>query len=149
VGEGRLLPRAAEQVGRAGLDWVELPGRLEHDRIRELFSASSLYLSPATQESFGIAALEARCSGLPVVARTQSGSGEFVTSGVDGVLGRSDAELVDALVALVSDPDALAAMRERCRAMPDLGWDRAVARNAELYDAAAAVVGRPPVGAAR
>jgi hypothetical protein len=52
------------------LDWVSLPGRLDAAALRELYTAADVYVAPAVLEAFGIAALEARAAGLPVVART-------------------------------------------------------------------------------
>ena len=43
------------------------------------------HVSLATMESFGIAALEARAAGLPVVALRRGGVREFVEDGVDGL----------------------------------------------------------------
>ena len=89
--------------------WVELPGRLPRTEIRALYERADLFVAPATLESFGIAALEARCAGLPVLARTAGGIGEFVGARPDGLLAGSDGDLVRDLVRLAADP----AERER------------------------------------
>ena len=70
-------------------DVVELVGRLTRDEIRELFSSADIFVAPANLESFGIAALEARCAGLPVVAKARTGIREFVEHGREGLLARS------------------------------------------------------------
>ncbi|WP_369818866.1 glycosyltransferase [Phycicoccus sp. Soil748] len=90
---------AAHQMG----DWVRLPGRVDRDELRRSYWRGDVYLTPARLEAFGIAALEARTAGLPVVARADTGVGDFVTDGEDGLLGSDDHAMVRALVDLVCD----------------------------------------------
>ena len=45
-----------------------------------------MFVAPANLESFGIAALEARCAGLPVLAKANSGIREFVSDEREGLL---------------------------------------------------------------
>jgi glycosyltransferase involved in cell wall biosynthesis len=124
-------------------DWVELPGRLSRGEIRTVFEHGDLFVAPATLESFGIAALEARCSGLPVLARAGSGVGAFVVDGQDGLLAASDGDMVRALVRLAGDPAERERMAMYCRQVPaDLGW-RSVLRRTEAAYAAADQLVRP------
>ena len=64
------------------MGWVSLPGRVSREELRRLHWDSDLYLSTARLEAFGIAALEARTAGLPVVARRGTGADDFVEDGV-------------------------------------------------------------------
>jgi glycosyltransferase involved in cell wall biosynthesis len=113
VGEGPLEDRLRHHVHRLGLeDWVELAGPLSRDEIRELYRHSDAYAAPSYQESFGIAALEARAAGLPVVAMRSGGVGEFVEHGVEGFLCEDDEELCRSLTVLATDPALLDAMSE-------------------------------------
>jgi glycosyltransferase involved in cell wall biosynthesis len=112
--------------------WVSLPGRVPRSSVRERYAAADVYISPARLESFGIAALEARTSGLPVVARSGSGVGEFVVDGVNGFLADDDDAMGAALARLASD-DALR-MRMRAHNLdrpPAQDWPRV----AELAEA--------------
>jgi glycogen synthase len=97
--ERRRLERFVERHGMA--DWVSLPGRVGRDELRACYWESDIYLTPARLEAFGIAALEARTAGLPVVARTDTGVGDFVVDGVNGLLGADDDQLAQALARLV------------------------------------------------
>ena len=106
-----------------------------------MFERADLFVAPATLESFGIAALEARCSGLPVLARAGSGVGAFVVDGQDGLLAGSDGEMVGALVRLAGAP----AERERMamhsrRVSVDVGWPSVLRRTDAGYAAADQVV---------
>ena len=104
IGDGPQRPPVERYLERHGMrDWVELPGRLSRAEIREAYADAGLYVAPAERESFGIAALEARCAGLPVVASSRGGVGSFVTPGVNGWLADDDAGMVRAMVRLLTD----------------------------------------------
>jgi glycosyltransferase involved in cell wall biosynthesis len=137
VGDGRQRARMERYLHRHGMDWVELPGRLPRTGIRAVFERTDLFVAPATLESFGIAALEARCSGLPVLARAGSGVGAFVVDGQDGLLAGSDGDMVGALVRLAGDPEERERMAMHSRRVPvDLGWPAVLRRTEAAYVAA-------------
>ncbi|MEO7059278.1 MAG: glycosyltransferase family 4 protein [Lapillicoccus sp.] len=83
---------------------VSLLGRLDRAAVHDILGRSHAFLAPADLESFGIAALEARCSGLPVIAKARGGVGEFVRHEQEGLLVDSDADMVDAIVRLAREP---------------------------------------------
>jgi len=135
IGEGpqrNALERYLERHRMRG--WVELTGRLDRPAIRGIFAESSLYVAPAPIESFGIAALEARCAGLPVVASSHGGVGEFITHGVDGLLAPSDDAMVAAIVRLLTDARTRCAITAHNRSVvPDLTWHTACEKSFEAY----------------
>jgi glycosyltransferase involved in cell wall biosynthesis len=113
LGEGPDRGSVERYLAEHGMaSWVSLPGRVPRTSVRDRYASADVYISPARLESFGIAALEARTSGLPVVARSGSGVGEFVTDGVNGFLTDDDESMGAALARLVSDDT----LRERMRA---------------------------------
>ena len=124
--------------------WVSLPGRLEREQIRETFSWSDLYVAPAELESFGIAALEARCAGLPVVANGRGGVGEFIAHGREGLLAETDAGIVHALSTLIGSADLRSDMfRHNLRVAPVLNWATTLRLADGLYDTAADLIAVP------
>jgi glycosyltransferase involved in cell wall biosynthesis len=138
VGEGpqrRRLERYLDRHGSPGMaGWVELPGRWESEAIRELYRRADLFVSATRLESFGIAALEARTAGVPVVAMAGSGVGEFVTHGVHGLLAADDAELAAAVLALAGDPARRAEMARAARAQPPpTSWDQVLRQCEQAY----------------
>lgn len=140
AGEGPQRAAMERHRRRHELDWVELPGRLGPEALRDLYRRADLYLSPAVLEAFGIAALEARTAGLPVLARAGTGMAEFVQDGVEGVLAPSDAALAAALAHLTSDPGARAGMTAACRTRPpSVSWSKVVERSREFYARAVAL----------
>ncbi len=111
LGEGPDRRKVESLVSERGLGWVSLPGRVTRDELRQRYAAADVYLSPARLESFGIAGLEARTVGLPVIGRTGSGIGEFIEHGVNGLVVSSDSEMSEAVARLAQDRDEVARMR--------------------------------------
>ncbi|MER5644532.1 glycosyltransferase family 4 protein [Streptosporangium sp. NPDC002524] len=104
VGDGPARPRMERYLRANGMTgWVSLPGRYSRDQIRELLASTDVFVAPAPRESFGLAALEARAAGVPVVARAQSGVADFVRPGKEGLLGGSFDDLVASVARLVRD----------------------------------------------
>jgi glycosyltransferase involved in cell wall biosynthesis len=138
VGDGPLRPKIQAYLQAHEMeDWVSLPGRLERDDIAMIFAHSDLYVAPAVLESFGIAALEARSAGLPVVASDKGGMGEFISDGTDGFLSGSDDEMLHALTALVHDRHTRERIAAHNRAVPPaVNWDYVLDRAEVLYTAA-------------
>ncbi len=143
VGDGPLQDRIARYIRRHQIsEHVRITGRLTRNEVLQELAAATLYVAPAPKESFGIAALEARCAGLPVVADRRSGVGEFVRDRVEGVLVRGDTEMAVALADLVCDPR----LREHIAAhnlsvAPPYAWTNSLEHTAALYQLAAERVG--------
>jgi glycosyltransferase involved in cell wall biosynthesis len=115
--------------------------------IRTLLASAGLYIAPASRESFGLAALEARSAGLPVMARTGTGVADFISHGVEGWLVSSDDDLRSTVAALLDDPARLAAVAGHNRAVaPRVRWETVLACAENLYDIAAQRQGRPITG---
>lgn len=120
-------------------DWVSLPGRVPRDELKARYAAADVYVSPGELESFGIAALEARTVGLPVVGRQGSGLGEFVVDRVNGYLTRDDDDMAAALARLASDPALRAGMTAHNLAQPPTqDWATVAAAAEAEYDRARA-----------
>jgi glycosyltransferase involved in cell wall biosynthesis len=131
------LERFAAQHDMAG--WVSMPGRVSRDQLREQYWGSDIYLTPARLEAFGIAALEARTAGLPVVARRDTGVGDFVLDGVNGLLGSDDAALARGLARLVTEPEVLHRIADTNRTVaPEQDWPSVAALAEDEYRRAGA-----------
>lgn len=145
VGDGPARPALERYLRRHRMaDWVSLPGRQDREQIRELYRRADIFVAPADLESFGIAALEARCAGVPVVAKTGNGIADFVQDGRDGLLVADDAGMTSALIRLSTSPllrQALAGHGE-ARTSP-VSWTSTLALTEQAYAEARALVGRP------
>jgi glycosyltransferase involved in cell wall biosynthesis len=133
IGDGPQRALAERTARRLGLA-ATFTGRLDAARIREVFACSDAFVQASVRESFGIAALEARTAGLPVIARAQAGTSEFIDDRVEGLLAADDSSLASAVALLASDP----ALGERIAAhnasvSPEQTWDHACSRASALY----------------
>ena len=121
-------------------DAVTVTGWLPPEAVRATLRHADVFALASRLEAFGIAALEARACGLPVVARQGSGPADFLETHRDSWLVRDDAELAIALGTLATDP----ARRERLAAGPTPAletsdWSMVLDAHAQCYEAA----GRP------
>lgn len=141
VGDGPAYGSMRRYLDRHDMSsWVTLAGRLPRELIRQLYRSADLYVAPAELESFGIAALEARCAGLPVVAKAVSGIREFVHDGQEGLLAGTDSEMVDALVRLAGDDELRSRIAAHNLAVePDMSWPSVLKRAEEQYARAIAL----------
>lgn len=141
VGDGPQRPAFERFVRRHGMDdWVDLPGRLDRDGVRDRLLRADCFVAPAELESFGIAALEARALGLPVVASAHSGVGEFIKHGCEGLLAADDRHMVASMARIVTDPSLRVAIRAHNRRNPIAhDWAAALRRTDRLYVRAEAV----------
>ncbi len=103
VGDGPQRRRMQAWLRARGLDWIRLPGRVTRDELRDLHWGSDIYLTAARLEAFGIAALEARTAGLPVVALAGTGADDFIEHEVSGLLADDDRELAGQLARIIRD----------------------------------------------
>ena len=148
LGDGARRGRVAAQVARSGLDWISLPGRAAPEQVRDLLARSDVFVAPAVLESFGIAALEARCAGVPVVAFAQSGVRDIVTHGQEGLLAATDEQMIQAMVRLAVDADLRRSLAAHNRLTPaPFDWPDALERAEALYARAHALAVAGPGGA--
>ena len=138
AGDGPLAPSLARYLDHHDMtDWVHLVGAADREQIRAIHELADFYVAPATLESFGIAALEARCAGLPVIAHAGTGIAEFITDGLEGLLAENDEHMVDRIVELASTPAKLAQMRHHNSSTPArITWDDVLHQSETLYERA-------------
>lgn len=143
LGDGSQRDSMTSAARRGGVgDWVHFPGRVGAAQLRETLYGSDLFVSPVVHEAFGIAALEARAVGLPVVGMAGSGLTEFITDEVDGLLADGDDALAAALARLITDDALRLAITEHNRSTrPAQVWPDAVAAVESAYRQAIDVAG--------
>lgn len=136
-GPDRLaLQRYAHELGLAAR--VELPGYLSREALRRLYATADVFVLPSERESFGIAALEARAAGLPIIAMLASGARDFIRQGIDGLLATDERDLARAIGRLALDApfrDFLARHNESHP--PPYDWSEVGLQHRQLYAAAA------------
>jgi len=136
VGDGPDRARVERYINQHDLD-VRLAGRLPHEGIRDLYATADLFVQPSIKESFGLAALEARTAGIPIIARQETGITEFVQQGVEGLLADSDEHMAGAIAYLATQPEQRARMAEHNRTVePEQVWPRVLESVERAYEAA-------------
>ncbi len=132
-------------ASRPGVFWVQ--EMLPTAKIREILSASAVFVCPSVYEPLGIVNLEAMACGTAVVASAVGGIPEVVDDGVTGTLVRYtpedaaafEAGIADAVNALVNDPARAvrygAAGRQRC--IDEFSWARIAEQTLQIYRAVA------------
>jgi N-acetyl-alpha-D-glucosaminyl L-malate synthase BshA len=106
VGDGPDLAAALDEAKALGVTkLVDALG--EQDQIIPLLSIADLFLLPSSQESFGLAALEAMACEVPVVASRVGGLHEVIEHGVTGFLHEpSDLDgMANDAVAVLTNPE--------------------------------------------
>lgn len=133
-------------VSRCGLSGdVIFCGSQERATLAAMLRSAELLLMPSHSETFGLIALEAAASGIPVVATRAGGLVEAVRDGVSGVLlaDREPRLWGQAIAALLADSPRRAAMGREGRQLAEQApWSAVATRLAELY--IAAMSGRIP-----
>ena len=136
VGDGPELPHALASTRELGIeDDVETTGVV--DDVAPLLSSSDLLLLPSDIESFGLVALEAMASGVPVVASRIGGLPEVVPDREAGYLIEAgDTEgMVAAASRVLSDTDLRARLGAagRAHAVEHFSSERVVPQFEALY----------------
>lgn len=103
---------SASMLGTTSFD-----GALRRSELAERIRAASLMVVPSHSETFGLVALEAAASGVPVIARATGGLREAVDDGVTGLLISGDDPQVwaTAIAELLADTERLERMGQASR----------------------------------
>ena len=135
AGEGSIRHDLAEHIERLGLsDRVTLLGRVDDDRLVELYAGCRAVLFAPYQEDYGYVTLEAFLSRKPVItAHDSGGTLEFVVDDVNGyVCDPTPDALAMAVNRLSADAALAASLGERGHAVAaNITWDNVVERLTE------------------
>jgi glycogen(starch) synthase len=121
-------------------DAVTFAGRQDHDGLIGLMHRCDLIVLPSRYEPFGIVALEAAATGIPLVTSTAGGLGEAVTDGETGwTFPPFDPVAVAVAVCDALDDPAVASARARLaaeRLTEEFTWRVVADRTAAVYGTA-------------
>jgi len=117
IGDGPDMPIAREAAADHGvLDRIKFVGIV--DQVAPLLNKADLFLLPSSTESFGLVALEAMASGVPVIASDVGGIPEVVDHGTTGFLApcRDTKAMAAHAVSLLKDEDRRCQFGQAARA---------------------------------
>jgi glycosyltransferase involved in cell wall biosynthesis len=123
AGMGEAFEELKALVAEKGLEnQVTLLGAIPHKEVKDFFALADVVLVPSihsagVEEATSISALEAMGSGIPLIACAVGGLKEIVDHEKDGLLveERNVAELEDAMIYLLENPETGAALAKRAR----------------------------------
>jgi glycosyltransferase involved in cell wall biosynthesis len=133
AGDGPERPSIERASRELPAGTVRLLGWRGRDELRDLYASADAFVIASRHESFGIAALEARASHLPIIAMRSAGCSDFLRHEQDALLCSDDDDFEVQLSRFLLDD----AMRARLRvADPTLGrydWDAVVTEHERAY----------------
>lgn len=131
VGEGYLRDEIEAQVRAVGgQDWVHMPGRISDPELLDLYRRSWVAVSCSTREGWGMTLTEAAACGTPAVATDIAGHADAIADGRSGLLAGTDAELVAALTAVLTDAGLAEKLRSGALDRADeLTWSACASAN--------------------
>jgi D-inositol-3-phosphate glycosyltransferase len=132
------LAELADHLGVA--DVVRLVPPQPQDRLADHYRAASLVCVPSYSESFGLVAIEAQASGVPVVAAQVGGLPTAVIDGMTGLLvdGHDPQDYAHAFQVLLDDPGLATELGAAGhRHAQDFTWDHTAASTLTAYRRAA------------
>ncbi|MFH1448314.1 MAG: glycosyltransferase family 4 protein [Candidatus Micrarchaeota archaeon] len=134
VGEGALLPFLIQETFKLGIqDNVIFTGYIPADQLKKVYSKSDIYVMPSLSEPFGITALEAMCSGTPVVLSKNSGVGEATKHNLQADFWNIDA-MAEYIIALLKYPALSNTLtRNELIEVKKFTWEKCAAKTFSVY----------------
>ena len=135
VGDGPMRERLVAQSGDA--PWARfLPYEGKRERLADLIAALDIFVAPSSNETFGLAALEALASGTPVLSANRGGISEQVIASGGGLLfeSGSSGSLAEMAVTLLGGDLAMLGAKGRLHAEKNHSWDSVFDRIFALYE---------------
>lgn len=141
VGGGEQYAELRALVANLGMEGrVTLTGHVGHEQVPEYLRSFDLFVVPSLddRESFGVAAVEASATGLPVIASRVGGLSEVIVDGKTGLLvPPGDVEALGAAISrLLADPTTRAQMGQAGRqfVLEHYRWADNAKLMEQLYD---------------
>ena len=133
--ESELKHQAAEMGINNSIEWI---GWLDRDEdMKEFYNSIDIFIMPSRRESFGVAAVEASASGLPVIASRFGGIPEVIIENETGLLVDSEDSIGfgRALLKLTNDDKLRQKMgvKGRKRAEIEFNWNITIQKMLEIY----------------
>lgn len=117
---------------------VTFCGPLRGEALEKAYADADIFCLPSLEEGLPLSLLQAMAAGLPVVATPETGAGDVITDGKEGllVLSRRPEELKGALLRLIQDRHMRLSMGSAARhaALTRNSWEAYGQRSLTLYN---------------
>jgi D-inositol-3-phosphate glycosyltransferase len=118
------------------VDGVRFVGPCSRVELARLFRDAKVVLVPSHSETFGLVALEAAASGVPVIAQGTGGLREAVLAGDTGLIieSREPQDWADALTTVLGDPELAGRLSSAARTRAEaFDWPRSATALLDVY----------------
>jgi glycosyltransferase involved in cell wall biosynthesis len=106
------------------LECAEFTGVLKGESLARVYANFDLFIFPSATDTFGNVVLEAMASGAPPIVMPHGGPRFIIRHGESGLVAGDAREFAAAVLALQSDPERRARMREAARRQArEASWD--------------------------
>ncbi|GAB6065648.1 glycosyltransferase [Aquifex pyrophilus] len=113
AGDGDMREKLEEEAKNLGVS-VKFLGRLEREKLPEVYESADLFFHPSKTETFGLVFAEAMAVGLPVVCLNYGSAPEVVNGG--GIICEEDVRSVsEAILSLLGDDSLWLEKSEKAR----------------------------------
>lgn len=103
IGDGILRRPLESRVKARKLSNIKFLGAMSRESLKKVLKGADIFVLPSKLEAFGISALEAMASGLPVVAMNSGGIPEIVVDGKTGLLAKNEEDFAKKVLELSLD----------------------------------------------
>ncbi len=135
IGDGKEKNRLEKKTTSLKLqEEIKFLGYRSREEIKKLFEKSHFFVLPTVKEAFGIAVLEAKAAGLPVVAMSYGGVQDMIEHQKEGFLANNDEEFADYILELIQNEKLRNEMSENTiKTLDRFDWRQLIQKHWEVY----------------
>jgi alpha-1,3-rhamnosyl/mannosyltransferase len=118
----------------AGSEWLRFPGYIPEQDLPHLFAGAAGFLYPTLYEGFGLPALEAMASGVPVMTAEQSAVSEITRDCALLINPRDPVAMGETIIRLIDDQKwREQAVRKGLAISSEMSWSNCVRKTIQVY----------------
>ena len=118
----------------AGSEWLRFPGYVPEHDLPHLFAGAAGFLYPTLYEGFGLPALEAMASGVPVMTTEQSAVSEITRDSALLINPRDPVAMGETIIRLIDDQKWRdRAVRKGLAISSEMSWSNCVRKTIQVY----------------
>ncbi len=135
IGDGKEKNRLEKKVSSLKLqEEVKFLGYRSREEIKKVFEQSHFFVLPTVKEAFGIAVLEAKAAGLPVVAMSYGGVQDMIEHQKEGFLANDDEQFAKCILELIQDENLRNEMsKNTLKTLERFDWKQIIQKHWEVY----------------